>query len=51
MRKNEESSWAKYIENQDNKISMRIQFILEVYVYRQRLLKRLNSMVYFYGQD
>ena len=29
----------KYIENYDSKILVRIQFILEVYVYRERLQK------------
>ena len=32
----------------DNKILMRIQFILEIYVYKRRLLKKIiNSMVLF----
>ena len=30
------SSGKKYIENYDNKILMRSQFILQVYVYRRR---------------
>ena len=29
---------------------MRIQFVLEVYVHRQRLYKKMNSMVPFYVQ-
>ena len=29
----------KYIENYESKILVRIQFILEVYVYRERLQK------------
>ena len=39
MSKNDQSSRGKQIENDDNKILMRIQFILEVYVYWRRLLK------------
>ena len=32
----------------NNKILMRIQFILEIYVYKRRLLKKIiNSMVLF----
>ena len=35
-------------KNYDNKILMRIQFILEIYVYKRRLLKKIiNSMVLF----
>ena len=37
MRKNEQSSRRKYIENYNKKILMRIQFISEVLVYRQKL--------------
>ena len=47
MRKNEKSIRRKYIENYDNKILMRIQFILEIYVYR----RKTNTMVPFYRQD
>ena len=36
-RKNEQSSGRKHTENYDNKMLLRIQFILEVYVYRRRL--------------
>ena len=32
----------KYIENYESKILVRIQFILEVYVYRERLQKKLS---------
>ena len=36
-RKNEQSSGRKHTENYDNKMLLRIQFTLEVYVYRRRL--------------
>ena len=36
-RKNEQSSGRKHTKNYDSKMLLRIQFILEVYVYRRRL--------------
>ena len=44
------SKAVEEIENYDSNIIMRIQLMLEVYVYRQKLLKS-NSMIPFYGQD
>ena len=45
------SKAVEEIENYDSNIIMRIQLMLEVYVYRQKLLKKSNSMIPFYGQD
>ena len=50
MRKNKFNSRRKWIENCDNKTLVRIQFILEVYVYRRKF-KKINTAVPFYGQD
>ena len=49
MIKIEYSSRRKYIENHNNRILMRTQFILDSNVYRQRL--KINSRVSFYEQD
>ena len=59
---NEKQRWEKIskaveenkFKNYNNKILMTIQFILEVYVYEQRLQKNVKlygSVVPFYGQD
>ena len=47
MNKAVSSRRRKYIKNYDNKILMRSQFILKVYVYRQRLKRNIVVMVPF----
>ena len=52
MRKNKFGNRRNWIETDDNKILLKLQFTLEVSVYRRRFLKKsLNSMDPFDEQD